>query len=138
MPIIRFDPFFKELSRFFEEEFVPMIPSIKFTEPAIDVYEENNNIIVEAEVPGMDPKDIDIEIENNTLRISGKTEKKEEVKEKNYYRKEIRKGAFERVITLPAEVKEDKIEATMKDGILRIVLPKKKSSASKKIEIKKK
>ena len=115
-----------------------MIPSIKFTEPAIDVYEKDNNIIVEAEVPGMDPKDIDIEIENNTLRISGKTEKKEEVKEKNYYRKEIRKGAFERVITLPAEVKEDKIEATMKDGILRIVLPKKKSSASKKIEIKKK
>jgi len=138
MAIIRFDPFFKELSRFFEEEFVPMIPSIKFTEPAIDVYEEDNNIIVEAEVPGMDPKDIDIEIENNTLRISGKTEKKEEVKEKNYYRKEIRKGAFERVITLPAEVNEEKIEATMKDGILRIVLPKKKPSASKKIEIKKK
>jgi len=138
MAIIRYDPFFKELSRFFEEEFVPMIPSIKFTEPAIDVYEEDNNIVVEAEVPGMDPKDIDIEIENNTLRISGKSEKKEEVKEKNYYRKEMRKGAFERVITLPTEVDEEKVEATMQDGILKIVLPKKRPSASKKIEIKKK
>jgi len=121
-----------------DEEFVPMIPSIKFSEPAIDVYEEGNNIIVEAEVPGVDPKDIDIEIEKKTLRISGKMEKKEEVKEKNYYRKEIKSGSFERTVSLPSEVKEEEIEATMKDGILRIILPKQKTSSPKKIEIKKK
>jgi len=138
MAVIKFEPFFKEISKFLDEEFVPMIPSIKFSEPAIDVYEEGNNIIVEAEVPGVDPKDIDIEIEDKTLRISGKMEKKEEVKEKNYYRKEIKSGSFERTVSLPSEVKEEEIEATMKDGILRIILPKQKTSSPKKIEIKKK
>jgi len=138
MAIIRFEPFFREISKFLDEEFVPMIPSIRFSEPAIDVYEKGNDIIVEAEVPGMDPKDINIEIEDKTLRISGKMEKKEEVKEKNYYRKEIKTGSFERVISLPSEVKEKEVEATMKDGILKIVLPKQKTSSVKKIEIKKK
>ena len=138
MAIIRFEPFFREISKFLDEEFVPMIPSIRFSEPAIDVYEKGNDIIVEAEVPGMDPKDINIEIEDKTLRISGKMEKKEEVKEKNYYRKEIKTGSFERVVSLPSEVKEKEVEATMKDGILKIVLPKQKTSSVKKIEIKKK
>jgi len=138
MAIIKFEPFFRELSRFLDEEFIPMIPSIRISEPAVDMYEKDNKIIVEVEVPGVDPKDINVEIEDKTLRISGKTEKKEEVKEKDYYRKEIRKGSFERVISLPAEVKEDEVEATMEDGILKIVLPKEKVSAPKKIKIKKK
>ncbi|MCK4968514.1 MAG: Hsp20/alpha crystallin family protein [Candidatus Aenigmarchaeota archaeon] len=106
--------------------------------PAIDVYEKKNKVVVEMPLVGIDPKKVDISIENNILTVKGKTEKKSEVEEKNYYRKEIRSGNFYRSISLPKAVSDSKAIANYQDGVLKIEIPKisVKKSRIKKIPIK--
>ena len=92
--------------------------------PPIDISEDSKAITVKAEMPGLDTKDLDITLEHGLLRIKGeKTEEKKE-EDKYYHRVERRYGSFCRTIRLPGEVKSDKIDATYKNGILTIVLPK--------------
>lgn len=92
--------------------------------PRVDVTETEKNVEVKAELPGMERKDIDITLDRGLLVIKG--EKREEKEEKNryYHRVERRYGTFCRSVRLPAEVKEEKIEATFKDGVLTVTLPK--------------
>lgn len=104
-------------------------------ELATDIYEDNGNIVVEMQVPGMDIKNISIEAHDNLLRISGHREERKEEKKKDFYHKEIRRGHFERVITLPADVKEDEAKAECSNGLLTITLPKKITKNGKKISI---
>lgn len=92
--------------------------------PAIDMYEDKDNVIVEAQLAGIDPDKVDISIENDILTIKGESEKKSEVDEKNYYRKEIRRGGFYRSIQLPTHVSGEKASAVAEDGVLRISVPK--------------
>ena len=99
--------------------------------PSLDVSETTENILVKAEVPGMDAKDIDISLANDVLTIKGK---KEQEKEENYHRTERSYGSFSRSIRLPHEVQSDKIKASYKDGVLKITLPK--SEEVKEIKIK--
>src|SRR3989338_11485194 len=100
MPIIKwrpmFDPFM-DMDKFFED--MPMA-SAGFV-PALDVYQDADNVIIETPLPGVDPKDVNISVENDVLTIEGSSEKKSEVDEKNYYRKEIRSGSFHRAVALP-------------------------------------
>ncbi|HID98060.1 MAG TPA: Hsp20/alpha crystallin family protein [Thermodesulfobacteriaceae bacterium] len=104
--------------------------------PSIDVSETDDSITVKAEIPGIDPKDIQISLSGNLLTIKGEKKEETEEKKKNYLRKETRYGAFSRTIRLPVVADADKIEAKYKKGILNIVLPKKEEEKPKQIEIK--
>jgi HSP20 family protein len=104
--------------------------------PTVDVSETPKEVVVEAEIPGMDPKDIDISLQGSKLTLRGqrKQEKKEEGK--NYHRVERTYGTFSRTIQLPAEVDASKVNATYKNGVLRVNMPKSKEETVKKIEVK--
>ena len=104
--------------------------------PAIDVYEEGDNIIVKAEVPGVKKEDISVSLNGDILTISGKSEEEKEVKKENFYRKEIRSGTFSRSITLPAQIDKDKVKASYKDGVLQLTLPKSPEEKKKEVKIK--
>jgi len=104
--------------------------------PALDVAETENEIVVKAEVPGIDKKDIDVTIRGDRLTISG--EKKDERKEKKdtYTVYERRHGSFSRTITLPTDVNLDKVEAEFKNGVLTIRLPKTEETKARRISVK--
>lgn len=102
--------------------------------PKVDVKEEDKEIIVSAELPGMDQKDIDLTVTNDSVRISGE-KKHEREEEKDYYRHERFCGSFDRVIDLPAEVEEDKAEAEFSKGVLTIRLPKSEEAQAKRKKI---
>ena len=104
--------------------------------PAIDVAEEENAVVVRAEVPGCKADDIDISVYGNTLTISGEKKLSEEKKEKGYYHVESTYGSFRRELTLPADVDQGKVEAACKDGILTITLRKAASAKAVKIKLK--
>jgi len=125
------DPF-EEMDRFFDW---PASRAAGFT-PAVDVWEDENNVYVESPLPGIDPQNVNVSVENDVLTIQGKSEKKSEVDEKNYYRKEVRSGSFHRAIALPASVKNEGIEAEFESGILKITLPKEERVKPKKIDVK--
>jgi HSP20 family protein len=104
-------------------------------QPALEGYIKDNNLVVRAIVPGVDPKDVNISIYGNTLVIKGERKAAEGIETEDYYFCEIPYGSFERTITLPVEVDVDKIHATYKDGLLEISLPTKNFVGRKKIEI---
>jgi len=104
--------------------------------PAIDIYEDKNNVIVETQLAGVDPDKVDISIENDVLSIKGESVKRSEVEEKNYYRKEIRTGSFYRSVPLPAHVMGEKASAIAEDGVLKISIPKARGVKPKTIKIK--
>lgn len=103
--------------------------------PAMDVYEENDNVIVEATLAGIRPEDVNINVHDDVLTLEGKREVSSEIEEKNYYRKEVRSGSFNRSVVLPASVQADKAEAIFENGLLKINLPKQKETKSKNIKI---
>lgn len=129
-----------ELARTFERVFggrEAMMPAMPTTwMPATDVFEEGNKIVVTMDLPGVNPDDIHISVTDNTLRVRGERKQEKETKEENIYRMERMYGSFERVITLPSDVKSEDIEATYKDGTLRIELPKAEEKKGKEIKIK--
>jgi len=104
--------------------------------PAIDVAEEDENILVRAEVPGCKAEDIEISVHGNVLTISGEKKQEEEKKEKGYYYMESSYGSFRRELNLPTEVDAGKIDATCKDGVLSITLPKAARAKAIKVKVK--
>lgn len=104
-------------------------------EPAVEVADTPEAIIVKAQVPGVSKEQIQVQISDNTLTIKGETKKEEKEEGKNYYRQEFHYGAFTRTIPLPSAVQEDKIEAQLKDGVLQITLPKSEQAKTKAIPI---
>jgi HSP20 family protein len=142
MSLIKWTPFldsFDDMDKVFSE----MLPAMRGREgymPAVDMYEDKDNVIIETQLAGIDPDKVDISIQNDVLTIKGESEKKSEVEEKNYYRKEIRRGGFFRSIPLPTRVLGDKASAVAENGVLKISVPKAQESKSKtiKIETKKK
>jgi HSP20 family protein len=103
--------------------------------PSVDVYENENKVVVKAELPGMTDKDIDVNILNNTLTIKGEKKKEEEKKEQSYHRIEKSYGAFQRSITLPSSVAADKAKASFKNGVLEIEMPKKEEAKPKQVKV---
>ena len=99
------------------------------------MYEEKNNVIVETQLAGIDPDKVSISIENDVLCVKGESEKKSEVEDKNYYRKEIRRGSFYRSIPLPTHVDGDNASAVAEDGVLKISIPKATEVKPKTIKI---
>ena len=97
---------------------------------------EKKEVIVKAELPGMDPKDVDVTVDRDILSLRGERKKEEEEKGEDFHRVERSYGAFSRSIRLPAEVDANKVKATYNDGVLNISLPKTKEASVKKIEVK--
>ncbi|MFA4999913.1 MAG: Hsp20/alpha crystallin family protein [Patescibacteria group bacterium] len=138
MSLIKWTPFFPEFDDM-EKSLESMLPAVRgnqfgFT-PAVDMYEDKDNIVIETQLGGIDPDKVDISIENNVLSIKGESEKKSEVDEKNYYRKEIRRGSFYRSIPLPTKVDGDQAIAVNEDGVLKITVPKAAEVKPKTIKI---
>ena len=134
-----FRPQFETMyDRFFEPDFMP--PASFFGKgkwgPKLDVSEGRKDIIVKAEIPGIEAKDLDISIEGQRLNIRGEKKQEETEKEETYYRVESSYGYFNRTIELPTEVDPDKMDASYKKGILKIKLRKTKSSETKRIKVK--
>ncbi len=147
MAIVRWDPFDaflglqEDLNRLFRKGWLrsPEFGSI-FSEtgtwaPAIDVYETNDSVVIEAELPGVDPKDVDVSVDEDTLTIKGERKLEKEIKEENYLRVERAYGKFQRSMRLPAEVDVDKIKASYENGVLKINVPKVEPRKPKTVQI---
>lgn len=108
--------------------------------PSLDIYQDQDNVIVETPLAGIKPADVKISIENDVLTIEGRTEKKSEVEDKDYWRKEVRGGSFHRSVALPVSVNGDSAKAEYEDGLLKITIPKAEHAKAKtvKIDVKKK
>ena len=137
MSLIKWTPFFTDDDM--SESLSDMLPAVRgnqfgFT-PAVDMYEDKENIIIETQLAGINPDDVSISIENDTLCIKGKSEKKSEIDEKNYYRKEIKRGSFFRSISLPTRVNGDEAKAVAEEGVLKIIIPKASETKPKVIKI---
>src|ERR1700684_502170 len=103
--------------------------------PAVDVYEDEHNLTLKIEVPGIDEKDIDVRIENNTLTVHGERKYEEQEKEENYRRIERRYGSFTRSFTLPSTIDTNSVSANYDKGVLKIHLAKKAESKPKQIKV---
>ncbi|PYL08281.1 MAG: hypothetical protein DME33_07725 [Verrucomicrobia bacterium] len=103
--------------------------------PQVDVTETEKEIKVSAEIPGVEPKDLDVSVEDGMLTIKGEKKYEREEKEKGQYRMERSYGSFERAIELPAEVDESKAKAEFKKGVLRLTLPKRPGAPSRRKKI---
>lgn len=104
--------------------------------PIIDVFEEKDDIVVKAELPGMEKDNIDVNLTDHRLTIKGEKKKEDEVKEENYYRAERSYGSFLRTLDLPKDVRADKVKASFKNGILEIRMPKTEEARTKEVKVK--
>jgi HSP20 family protein len=103
--------------------------------PAVDIFENTDNIVIKAELPGMEMKDIDVKVEDHTLSIKGERKLEHEEKRENYHRVERVYGAFHRTFALPSSVDAEKIRAGYDKGVLTVTLPKKEETRPRKINI---
>jgi len=103
--------------------------------PAVDIYETGNNLFIKAELPGIDPKDVDVRVENGTLSISGERKIEKDVNEGNYHRVERSYGSFVRSFNLPPTISTDNVQAEYKDGILTLTMAKREEAKPKSIKI---
>lgn len=147
MAIIRWDPFRdlvtlrEKMNRLFEDaassrgEEKDLVAS-SWT-PSVDIYETENEVILTAELPGIEDKDITLKIDDNTLTIKGERKFEKEAKEENYHRIERAYGSFYRSFGLPRYIEQEKIKAKHEHGILKVTMPKKHESKPVSIKIEK-
>lgn len=137
MSLIKWTPLFDSFDEM-DNSFRGFMPAVRNGDsfmPAIDMYEDKDSVIVETQLAGIDPNNVDISIENDILSIKGEGEKQNEIDEKNYYRKEIRRGSFYRSLALPAHVQGEKAKAVAEAGVLKITIPKAQAGKPNKIAI---
>jgi len=137
-PVKEFDSFHDAIQKYFDDySFMGSSLSETFS-PKIDISEEKNKIVVEAEIPGINKEDLKITLQDNILTLEGEKKKEDKEKEKNFYRIERMYGSFKRSFTLPVNVDPEKVEAKFEDGLLKISLQKieEKKKAEKIIKLK--
>jgi len=142
--LTRWDPFRElatvqdRMNRLFQDSFAPSreegLTTAAFA-PAVDIYEDEHNITLKVEVPGIEEKDIDVRLENNTLTIRGERKFEKEEKEENYRRVERQYGSFSRSFTLPPIVDTENVQAGYDKGVLEISLGKKAEAKPKQIKV---
>ena len=143
--LTRWDPFREfvtlqdRMNRLFRDSFGPegreeALTSTTFA-PPVDVYEDEHNVTLKIEVPGIEEKDIDVRIENNTLTVHGERKFEKEEKEENYRRVERQYGSFTRTFTLPNTVEQESVQADYDKGVLKIKLAKKAEAKPKQIKV---
>jgi HSP20 family protein len=103
--------------------------------PAVDMFEKEDRLVIKAELPGMDKKDISLDFKNNVLTLSGIRQHENEVKEENFYRREMSYGKFVRSFSLPADSDAEKIKAEFQNGLLTIEIPKPEQHQPKQIKV---
>jgi len=144
MAIVRFEQGFpvtaqNQLERFLREAFSPVLGegevSTRTWAPPVDIYENGDSLVLKAELPGIDPDDVEIRVEDNTLYLKGERKPEKDVKEQNYHRIERSYGTFARSFSLPNSVDADKVVANYKDGVLTLTMPKKEEAKPKTIKI---
>jgi HSP20 family protein len=145
MAIVRFEPFGRlgssqdRFNRLFTQTFPRLFDegegSITAWMPAVDIYETAHDLTLKAELPGIDPKDLDARVEDGTLYLKGERKFEKESKKENYHRIERTYGSFMRSFALPTSVDADKVSAEYKDGILTLTLPKKEEAKAKTIKV---
>ncbi|HEU4526727.1 MAG TPA: Hsp20/alpha crystallin family protein [Actinomycetota bacterium] len=143
--IVRWDPFRDlvsiqdELNRLFGRTFTGVEPTRPTAAgawmPSMDVYETEDKIVAIIELPGIDPKDVEVAVEDSTLTVSGSREFSSEIQEENVHRIERRYGSFSRAITLPQTADTEKVEAAFDKGVLTVEVPKVEKAKPKKIQI---
>jgi len=125
---------------FFRRPFPSMMPRLAMEEvefsPVVDIYEEDKDVVVKAELPGMKKEDIDISLTRDTITLSGEKKMEKKTEKKGYYRYESSYGSFCRSMALPADVQTDKVKAEFKDGVLEIRMPKTEEAMKKEVKIK--
>src|SRR5947209_9221990 len=148
MAITRFDPFRElyglqnQLNRLFQDNYGAQ-PSGQNDEflatssfvPPVDVYEDEHSVFIRAEVPGIDPNDLDVRVENNLLTLRGERKWNKEEKEENFHRVERRYGSFARSFTLPNTVNTEDVNASYNNGVLEIKLAKRAEAKPKQIKV---
>jgi HSP20 family protein len=145
MAIIRWDPFRDmvtlrdKMNRLFEDAYAHRGEEKEITAsawaPSVDIYESENELILTAEVPGIDEKDVEIKIEDNTLTLKGERKFEKETKEENFHRIERSYGSFYRAFTLPTYVDTDRISAEHENGVLKITMPKRQELKPRTVKI---
>jgi len=136
-PIHNFSSLQEQVNRLFEGTFPSRGDESTLTtgSPSVDVYETENDLVIKADLPGMNEKDLDVRVENNLLTIRGERKFEQEVKEENYLRVERAFGSFSRSFSLPDTVSTEAIKAEYKDGVLSLTLPKHAESKPKEVKI---
>ena len=145
MAIVRFEPYCgtsgaqNQFERFLREALSPVTGegevSTRTWAPPVDIYEDGDNLVLKAELPGINPDEVEIRVENNTLYLKGERKFEKEVKEQSYHRVERTYGTFTRSFSLPNSVDPDKVVASYKDGVLTLTMPKKEEAKPKTIKI---
>ena len=144
--IVRFDPFEdmtrlqRDVNRLFESNtrpngHVPEQAALRAWAPAVDIFEDNNEIIVKAELPGLKQDDIDIELTGEALTIKGERKFEDTQRQENYVRVERSYGNFQRTFSIGVPVEQDKVKASYKDGVLEVHLPKSEALKPKKVQV---
>ncbi len=146
MQLVKFSPvrdmfsFRNRINHMFDDVFYPINRdevelSMGSWNPVVDVYDNDDSIVIKAELPGIDKEGIEIDVKDRVLTLKGERSSESEVKDDNYYRRERSFGKFERAFTLPADVDPDKIKADYKDGVLKIDIPKPEEKKPRQITI---
>jgi HSP20 family protein len=143
MALVRYDPF-KELRRFQDEVNRWFDGGLAYQKqgesfgwaPAVDIYEDAEGVMLKFDLPEVDPKDVDVRLEDGTLTIRGERKLDKEDKKENYHRIERSYGAFARSFSLPATFDFDKVKAESKNGVLNVFLPKRAEAKPKSIQVK--
>ncbi|MGD0921067.1 MAG: Hsp20/alpha crystallin family protein [Terriglobia bacterium] len=147
MAIVRWQPFCdlmateRGFDRLFRDAFSSVLPvregelPTRAWAPAVDICENENNIVLKAELPGVDPEDVEVRVEDNTLYLKGERKFEKETKEENYHRIERAYGSFARSFALPNSIDAEKVAAEYKDGLLTLTLPKREETKPKTIKI---
>ncbi len=144
MSLVRWDPFRdlealqEDVNRLFQESMAKPrreAPAARVWAPPVDVVEDQDKILVKAELPGMKREDIDIELSGDTLTIRGERKFENEEKKDNYVRVERTYGRFQRTFTIGVPVKSDEVRAAYRDGILEVSIPKSEETKPKKVDV---
>lgn len=128
----------REFDRFFTHDFPVLRSGIgeNFGNPSIDIYQTENEVVAKCDIPGLENKeDVNIDIDNNILTVSGTVNRVNEIKEENLHRQERFYGRFQRSVSLPSRVSTEKVKATYKNGVLEIRMPKLQSENRKRIDV---
>ena len=146
MELVRFNPnrglapFGRQMNSLFDDFFGDLFDGVQTASdrawnPKADIFEEDDRFVVQAELPGVEKDNISIDVDGRVLTIKGERSGENEVKEKNYYRRECSYGTFQRSFTLPDETDSEKIKAEYKDGVLKLNIPKPETRQPKKISV---
>jgi len=143
MSIIRWDPFDEimtmreSMDRLFEDFFTrrPRTAGPLVWQPAVEIFETEQEVVVKAELPGIDPKNVSVTVTGDGLTIKGEAKLEHEDKGRNYYRRELRYGSFQRTVALPTEVKSEETKAAFKHGILEVKVPKAERVKPKAVKV---